>query len=294
MGNRKPPERSAEWEAERAAAIKNVRSDGSIDPEFITIPGWDNDDEASAQWEPGAEEEPDEEFAVELVRDTQLYPVLIVKEGDKIESLDGRTRIKALRWWNEQHPESTIKIHYEKVSGVSVKDRARRIVISNEHRRPKSIIVKAKMCVRLHERFGESWRDIADLYRVTLQTVEAWVSSLDMAPEIQAALDAGLSKAQADHVADMSHADQAAALELAKETGASLAQVADDIKGVIPETRAPLRRRSGGSSHTPSSRPGVPEVREAIEKVDLSGITATEALQWVVGDRPNLLNPIQD
>lgn len=250
-----------------------------------TGPNDTSDGEEHPLFDPRALEEPDDELAESLGQHGQIQPIVVRKNGERFESAAGRRRVLAARLWNLVHPEDKIELECKLSRGKSETELLELVIAENEHRREVPIVSKARMAQRLLDR-GRSEDYVATLYRVSTATLRTWLPTLDMAPQIQDAMESGeLSKYEADKVADLSHKDQAAALELSRETGSKLSDVAGPAK-------PPTTTRRRGSSAEPSTRPSIAEIRHAIESKAYAGLEITwrEALSWVLGDRSHLAN----
>jgi len=263
-----------------------------VDPGKLVLIGLDTEDGPEHPlYDETVTDEPDETMAESLGIHGQQQAIVCRKNGDALEVIAGRTRTKAARLWNDCHPDDPIVLECRIVRGKTDVELLELLVVENEHRRDKSPIVKARLALRLLER-GRTVAQVAAVFRVGIETIKTWTGEdtmsaglVDLAPEIQTAMEGGLSIAQAQSVESLSHKDQAAALEIARETGERLSTVAEGL-GV----RMPPRRRIG-SSHNPSTRPSLADVRAAIEDetIDLNTIPTLRFAQWVVGDVPYLL-----
>jgi ParB-like chromosome segregation protein Spo0J len=299
---RKPPERVAP--AAKQAVDAPRRSTFMIRPERLCLIGRGvKDDDPFTQphdtkdgpehelYDPRALDDPDEEFAEDLFGPDgqgQAQPIVVRKNGDQYEVGAGRGRTLAGRLWNHVHPDDPVEIECKLGRGKNATEWLELMIAENEHRREVPIISKAKMAQRLLDR-GRPIERVARLYRVEVPTLKGWLESLDFSPAIQAAMESGdVSKYEADKVADLPHKDQTAVLDLAREENTTLGEAAE---------RAGVRTRQRGSSHNPSSRPPITEIRAELEDdtiadADIIGTTPleirTHILKWVLGDVPHL------
>lgn len=284
------PEELDTLEAERESAIANVKSDGSIYPEFVTIPGHDTpEDREHPCWKPDADAEADDALAHSLGTEGQRQEIVIRKVGSIVECIYGAGRIKAARLWNLANPTERLKLRYRKMAGATNKQLARWIVVENEHRKIVSVEHKAEQAARLMQKYGETLEDVASLFRVTEQTIESWLRILDMSPEArQAYREGAVSKADLERIQHLKPEDQTATVELARENGKSLGETAAGA-GLPPKSpKAPRAPRGEGST-----RPGPAEMRKAMEDNTISDVAISwrEALAWAAGDRPYLTKP---
>lgn len=259
----------------------------SYPPEAYTIVGLDTDDgEEHPLWDPSCNDEPDEVLAESLGTRGQLQAIVIRKNGDRLEVVAGRSRVKAARLWNTANPDRKIELRNTVRRGDSPVELVELVIAENEHRKPKPIVVRARMAQKLLN-LGRTMEQVAKLYHVHVTTLYAWLETLDTAPEIQAAMEHdGLSKAEVDEIANLTHKDQAAVLELAKEGGTTLAEAAEAAGVKLP----PKRRRPMPRSETKTRIPGRDDMRAAIEE-DIADdeITWRDALRWVLGERDYLI-----
>lgn len=281
MAPKSPPSRVAP--AAKQAVDLPRQSMFSADPASLVIVGYDTDDgQDHPLWDPSCSDEPDETLAESLGAHGQLQPIVIRKNGERLEVVAGRGRTKAARLWNEANPDRPLSLRCTLTRGKSTVELAEAVIAENEHRKERPISVKARMAQRLID-LGRTEDQVATLYRVTLVTLRGWLESLDRAPEVIAMQDAGVvSNADAERIAHLTHRDQAAVAELAKETGTTLSEAATNAGVSVGANR---KQRARGSSHTPSSRPGLTEIRAAIEsKEPDDAITWREFALWVIGD----------
>jgi ParB-like chromosome segregation protein Spo0J len=306
---RKPPERVAP--AAKQAVDAPRQSVFLVEPEKLTLIGYASGDDprcvSEVDTKDGPEhclydetihDEPDDELAESLGEFGQRQTLVVRKNGAAIEVVSGRTRTKSARVWNEANPNARISLACMFARGKDETELLELMIVENEHRKDKPPIVKAKQALRLKER-GRSDAQIAKVFRTSLERVHTWLGNdstgsaglVDAAQEIQQGMEAGeVSIRDAQAVASMPHKDQAAALELARESGQRLADV-------VANTGGPQRQRQRGSSHNPSSRPPITEIRAELEDdtiadADVIGETPTEIrthiLKWVLGDVPHL------
>lgn len=255
----------------------------TIDPSELVLIGLDTaDGPEHPLFDPSVTDPVDLDLARSLGERGQIAPVLVRKNGASLEVIAGRSRTKAARHWNANNPERAIKLAYTLRRGLSEVELLELVIAENEHRNDKPPIVKARMAQRLIDR-GRTPAEVARLFRVTAQTIGNWLEQLDLAPEIQAALEAEtISVNEAKSVEDLPHADQAAALQLAEAGGESLADVA--------RTLAPLRKagRRGGKrqARPPTDAPSRHEIRAVLEDDTCPDDAAgwRQALKWVLGD----------
>lgn len=257
---------------------------GSLESKY-TGPNDTKDGPEHPLYDPRALEEPSDETSESLGTHGQIQPIVVRKNGERYEVVAGRGRTLGARLWNLVHPEDPIELECKLCRGKDATELLELVIAENEHRREVPIVSKAKMAQRLLDR-GRDAAYVANLFRVTTVTLQGWLPSLDMSESLQDAQEKGeLSKYEADKAAHLSHAEQDAALALARETGESLGAV------VAATGSAPARRR--GNSTEPSTRPTLAEIRAAIEDKDnvipWDSVTPRNALKWCIGDLASLI-----
>lgn len=290
MTKKQPPPRSP---AEKQAIDASRVSRFMVDPRKLVLIGLDTEDGPEHPlYDETVTDDPDEDMAESLGTEGQLQAIVCRKNGEALEVIAGRTRVKAARLWNDAHEDDPILLEVRIVRGKSDVELLELVAIENEHRKDKPPIVKARLAQRLLDR-GRTVAQVARVFRCSAETIKVWTGAdtlggglVDLAPEIQTAMEDGLSIAQAQSVESLSHKDQATALEIAKESGEKLSTVAANLG--LPPSR---RRNATGSSHNPSTRPNASQVREAVEDttIDDNAIPWRRALKWILGDEPHLL-----
>lgn len=283
MSKKQPPPREPVAPAKKQAIDAPRQSVFLVAPENLVLIGLDTKDGPEHPlYDETVHDAPDEELAESLGEFGQRQTLVIRKNGDALEVVSGRTRTKAARLWNTANPGNPLALACTFVRGKSNAELLELMVVENTHRKDKPPIVLAKQALRLKEE-GRSYEQIAKVFRKTLQTIHTWLGNdgtgaagiVDAAPELQSEMAAGnASVRDAQAVAELSHADQAAAVQIAKETGQSVATVA--------QTLAPSRRR--GSSHEPSTKPGVQLMIAKIKDESIpDDLPWRQVLSWAAG-----------
>jgi ParB-like chromosome segregation protein Spo0J len=253
---------------------------GSLADSKYTSPLDTTDGPEHPLFDPRALDEPDAELAEGMFGPTgqgQIQPITVTKEGERYLLAAGRGRTLAGRLWNVVHSdEEPVELECKLSRGKSATELLELVIAENEHRREVPVVLKAKMAQRLLDR-GRSFEHVASLYRVSVQTLQTWLPALDMSQALQDAQASGeRSKYEADKVAHLSHADQDAALELARETGARL--------GDVVEPPLPTTTRRRGSSHEPSTKPGAAKMIEVLKDAKLpDDLPWRGVLAWAAG-----------
>lgn len=255
-----------------------------IDPMSLTLVGVDTgDDPSHPLWDDL--DEVDEDLAESLGEHGQQQSILVRKNGPRIEVVSGRERTKAARLWNAANPDRAITLFWRLSRGNDDARLRELVVIENEHRKEKSIVWRARRAQAMHDMDGKSWTDIARVFRVTPQTVQSWRETLDAAsPILEAVIGEEFTAADAREVTELTHKDQVAVLEIARDEGTTLGE-AMDLAGVRPPGR---RGAARGAAGRPSGRPGVAELRAARDDKSIPDdeFTWREVVSWALGERP--------
>lgn len=136
------------------------------------------------------------ELRESLVRNVMVYgviePVIIRKDGDVPEVVDGRQRVRAAR-------EATRRLEREGAEGVLVPTMVKRgedskmvgISISlNELRQENSPLQKARSASRFLD-LGQGEQDLSDAFGVSTTTISTWLKLVDLSTEVQALIESG-------------------------------------------------------------------------------------------------------
>ena len=297
-----------------------------VPPEDITIIGLDTED---------GPEHPlfDERVLLPvdeaLARNIQIHgviePVVIRKNGDDvIEVIDGRQRVRSARLANKRlEAEGKEPVLVPVVRRVGVDAQHYGVMISaNELRRDDTPLARARKAGR-YLAMGRTEEDAAEQFGVDVATVRGWLRLLDLAPEVQEAVEAGkLSALAAKQVAGLTREEQVEMLPtLLDATGAEARAVvkARRVARAKAEERAsapasgenePEATDCSGASAAPPNEPvGLPpeplqvppgkrvlrKLLTAVEKGDVALEGQTVALlMWIVTGDPGMLPGLAD
>ena len=234
-------------------AIEGTRLNAfGVVPENLTIVGLDTKD---------GKEHPlyDERISLPLdeglVRNIMVFgvlePVLVRKNGSFVEVIDGRQRVRATREANRRLAKQGEMTHAvpcfvkrgdeQQIMGV---------MLSTFIRQDDSALAKAQKCQRYLD-MGRSETDAALVYGVATQTVKNWLALLELAPEVQRAIQSGqLTATAALTLGDLPHVaqvEQLAQLLGGNENGVEPQNGAAELK------RQQKARQNGGQA-TPRSK----------------------------------------
>jgi len=141
-------------------------------------------------------------------------PICVEAIGDQFVVVDGRRRVVNAREVKRRQleegvpAERAIMVPVKKVRGRTDEKR----VFLNEHRRAVDPVEQARGMQRFLDQ-GQNEEDVADLFNVTVKTVQNRLKLLDLVPEVQAAVSKGeLASTKAMKLAGKSEEKQRAAL----------------------------------------------------------------------------------
>lgn len=199
-----------------------------------------------------------------------LEPAIVAKDGDQAVVLDGRQRVKAAR-------EANRRLVEQGVDPLRVPCVLRRgddsdmfavMVSANEHRATESPIEKARKVAR-YIHLGHTEEEAATLWGVSRMTIRNWLATLDLAPKVQKAIEAGrISPSAALPLGKLPREEQAARLD---------EMTAGDRKPTVRESR----ERAGGTEDRTKVR-SRREIEGALGAVRKGGMPA-RVLAWVLG-----------
>lgn len=203
-------------------------------------------------------------------------PVIVRKNGDAVEAVDGRQRVLDARAANlalEKQGEPTLRVPCVVKRGDDTGAMAT-MVMANEFRTNDEVFNKAKKANRLQER-GMDLDEIADCFQVTTTAVRNWLKLLEMDDSVQKACRTGI--VTVTEAIKWSKEDREKQKELLKAHKAATAARAKD-----PYKSKKGKKGAGRGSTTKGKSPGKAKIRALIEALPESKTKA--ALQWAVGD----------
>jgi ParB family chromosome partitioning protein len=146
-----------------------------------------------------------------------MVPIIVRRNGPRIEVIDGRQRVRAAVVANKsleaegQEP-ITVPATFKKSSDMG--ELAETIIIANEQRAEDSVLIKAKKASRLIETRGRTDDQVADAFGVTVTTVRNWLAMLDCSPHVQGLVESGrIRVTDAKDIAKMPVEEQKAAAD---------------------------------------------------------------------------------
>lgn len=145
-----------------------------------------------------AMEKVDEDFVATIIDGGVIQPVSITKRNDEPWIVTGRRRTLGARRANEilrqqGQPEIMLPCTYKRATDERL---MRDIIVENEHRKDDNVIQKAEKAQRLIDT-GHGVRDIAPMFGVSTQTINNWLSYLELPKTERDAIIAGEVSAHA-------------------------------------------------------------------------------------------------
>jgi ParB family chromosome partitioning protein len=254
----------------------------SMDPNKLTIIGLDTDDGPE---HPLYDERIHLPVKEGLVRNIMLNGVIqnvvVRKNGDTVEVVDGRQRVRAAREANERLAAEGKELVHVPTSVRRGKDHALfGVTISaNENRYDDDVMVKAEKCQRYMD-MGRSEDEAAVQFGVDAKTVKMWQKLLELSPRVKKAVAAGqISASAAVSLAKMTHEQQDAQLEEA---------IAEGRTSVTAVKQGVRVRRKTEKGEEATTAPGKRLLRALWKQHRAKEIvldeTVAKVLGWVLGD----------
>lgn len=187
----------------------------------------------------------DEALMLNIMVNGVLEPVIVRKNAESIEVVDGRSRTKAVRAANER-----LKAEGKQTLRIPVIVRRGRdadlfgvVISANECRRNDELLVKIEKATRLMD-MGKNEGEVAIAFGVSRTTVDTWLAVQDLAEPIRQAIETGeISVTAAASLARFSKEEQVEKFERLKTEGVKpsvrqLREVAKDSPTVRPRLRS--------------------------------------------------------
>lgn len=247
----------------------------NLDPDEIVIIGLDTGD---------GPEHPLYDDRVHLPLDEKLYRNIkylkriiencgVRKNGPKAECTWGRQRIRCARKLNAELREAGLEPIMVPCTVERGDDgRMMGMMISeNEARRDSTPLIKARTAQRYIEH-GRSEEDAAEVFGVSVKTIQTWLSLLDLDKSVQALVEKGkLSATAAGKLVELPRDEQKQKAKELVDSGNTTSAAAE-------------RAASGGNGKKPKPlRPSVKEIRETAQQPGMHP-EYVRALKWVLGE----------
>lgn len=256
-----------------------------MNPLDLTIVGRDTKDGVEHPlFDERAKFPPDEAMVRNIRRYGVLEPVIVRKNGDLVEIVDGRQRVictreAARRNIEEGLPEILVPCVVRK--GVN-SDLLGVMISGNEIRRDDDPLVRAAKAQRLIS-FGASEQEVADAFGLTKGAVKNLLSILDLSEKVQDTIKSGkISFTAATQLRDLTHKEQDEKIDELVAKGAT---------GVAESRRLSRERRATKEGKEPPAPRGkavsVAVLRKVVADEEFVATLSPDAkaiLQWIVGD----------
>jgi len=199
-----------------------------------------------------------------------IQPIKVRKNGDKVEVVIGRQRVKNAREANirlAKEGAPTIKIKCEVYRGETDAKVYSVMVSENEHRTDDDLIEKASKVQKMLN-LGASSEEICVAFGIGQQTIKNWLKLLDLSAPVKTAVKSGqVSASAALELAELPRDEQAKKLEELKDSGKV---TGERIRRAVQKNDGKVHRRV--------------KSRKAIEaKMKESKGEYLAALKWVLG-----------
>lgn len=267
-------------------ALDGKRFNGfRMDPNELVIVGLDTDDssDSSELWDERIFQPVSENLIRNIMRRGVLSPVVVRKNGPRVEVVDGRQRVRAARDANvrllDEGSVATILVPCI-VDRYGAGDALGVMITLNENRLDDNPMVRAQKAQRLLK-FDRNLEDVANDFSVTVQGLKNMLALLDLGPAVQKLVrERKLAQSLAVTLLDLTHDEQEKkALEWI-EAGAV----------TVEEGKRQRKERENGGADPepvrtkPPSRTVLRKVAENEEFVAELSPDAQAILRWVLGD----------
>ena len=214
----------------------------NLEPEALTL----IDDPTHPLYDSRVHQPVDEALMFNIMVNGVLEPIIVRKNGEAIEVVDGRSRTKAVLAANE-----ILKAEGKQTLRIPVIVRRGRdadlfgIVISaNECRRNDELLVKIEKATRLMD-MGKSEDEVAIAFGVSRTTVDTWLAVQDLAEPVRKAIETGeISVTAAASLARFSREEQIERYRQIKaEGGKPSVRRLREVAKEAPTTRLRLKSR---------------------------------------------------
>lgn len=212
------------------------------------------DDPAHPLFDPRIHNPLKEEFVQDVMVNGIIEPVVVRKNGDCAEVVDGRQRVKAALEANRRYAREGVDLRVEVPFIQRKADDATLFgitVSANEHRTDDTALVRAEKARKLLD-FGKTEKDVARSFGVSIATLRNILALLELCTPVRNAVERGeLSPTAAAKMAPLSHGEQKKALDAMREQGGRM-------------TASRTERVTKGEAATPAKRM---QSRREIEKM---------------------------
>jgi ParB family transcriptional regulator, chromosome partitioning protein len=216
-----------------------------------------------------------------------MHNVIVRKNGERLEVVAGRQRVRAARHINEQHAQSglpLVRVPTAVRKPRSEGDALSMLVSENANRRSDDPITRAKYAQRLAD-FGHLPEEIALQFGCSASHIKNLLALLTLAPRVQKAVASEkLSYTVALTVLDLPHEEQAAKAGELIEAGAGIAEARRQQKARKEAARqgdSPKPERTRGKGVSVQVLRKIAATPEFVETLHPD---ARHLLDWILGD----------
>lgn len=224
----------------------------AMDPNNLIIIGLDTKDDARHPLYDERIKLPlAETMVLNVAHNGVIEPVIVRKNGDRVEVVDGRQRVRAAR-------EANKRLKKEGAALIEVPVVVRRgddggmlgvMISANENRVDDGVPVKLQKLQRFMA-LGKNEKDASIAFGVELQTIKGWLALLEAGPEVKQALASKtLSQSAAIRIAKLPREQQSEAVTAATANGpATVEEARIAANRVAVKTRSERAEKADGDS----------------------------------------------
>jgi ParB/RepB/Spo0J family partition protein len=257
-------------------ALSGARFDGFLmNPDELVIVGLDTDDGPEHPlFDPKIRKPLVEARVLNVMRYGVKETIVVRKNGDKVEVVDGRTRVRWARQANarfQKSGEEQIRVP-ARVVKCDDEEAHDLMICLNEVREDENPIERAKKLQRLKER-GRTEKELGVIFGIGPKTVEKQLALLDLNSDVQAKVAAG---------------------ELGIGEGVRLAQLPREAQTKAAVERVTAREKGEKPAPLPGEKTPRPSKKDVLKLADhLGGVTGA-ALRWALAEAydKGLLDPV--
>ena len=254
-----------------------------MDPNDLTIVGLDTKDKQEHPlFDERIYESVSEERVLNVMRFGVLEAILVRKNGERVEVVDGRQRVRWAREANKRllaHGGTEVKVPCM-VKRTDDGDAMGIMIAANENRQDDSPVIRARKAQRYID-LGRSEEDVAITFGIPLTSVKGLLSLLDLDDQVQVLIhERRLSQTAALTLRDLPREQQR---EKAEEY-ATLGVTVEEAK------RQTKMRKTNGNGHGEDARgvrPSMAVLRKLSESEDFIGGLSSDArdvMLWILGE----------
>lgn len=252
----------------------------AVDPDDLTIIGLDTDDGPEHPlWDERIRLPVNENLGLDLSVLGNTQNIVVRKNGERVEVVVGRQRVKAARWVNQQlraRGAEPVKLKATVEKGDSARLMGMRIG-ENRLRHNGGPMAQARELQR-YLALGRSLKEAEVTFNAGAETLRLWGLLLDLHDDVQAAVDSEQVSASA-------------AVELARFSQEEQVKLLAELLASGKVTAATVRSRTGRGPRGPSRRLLTAVAELAWDSPDEVPTESAEVLLWAAGrerDRNNL------